>query len=169
MGAVLGKARYIHMGKTSGDPFIDFESKAFIGGTMSGNSLSCSAGIATLRHLRAHPEIYDQLERHTDHLCEQFRRITASHGISFHITGVCSIFAMSFTYRHTEVFRDKLTGSNFKANLALAYYMRKHGVYMPELHTLMLCAAHTEADIDAVCDAFERSLIEMIDDGFFQL
>ena len=169
VGAILGKARYINMGKTSGDPFIDFESRAFIGGTMSGNSLSCSAGVATLRHLRAHPEIYERLERHTDHLCEGFRRITAAHEIPFHIAGVCSIFGMSFTHRQTEVFRDKLTGSNFKANLALSYYMRKHGVYVPELHTLMLNAAHTDADIDAVCDAFERSLVEMIDDGFFQL
>ncbi len=28
-----------------------------------------------------------------------------------------------------------------RANLALAYYMRKHGVYMPELHTLRCWAA----------------------------
>ena len=32
-------------------------------GTLSGNPLAVSAGLAVLRHLQAHPEIYDQLNR----------------------------------------------------------------------------------------------------------
>ena len=63
--------------------------------------------------------------------------------------------------------RDKQGGSNYKANLSLAYYMRKHGVYMPELHTLLLNAAHTQEDLEKVCTAFNNSLEEMVKDGFF--
>src|ERR1700757_34913 len=32
-------------------------------GTLSGNPLAMAAGLATLKHLRAHPEIYEQLDR----------------------------------------------------------------------------------------------------------
>ena len=31
-------------------------------GTLSGNPLAVAAGLAMLRHLKAHPEIYDELE-----------------------------------------------------------------------------------------------------------
>ncbi len=34
-------------------------------GTLSGNPLAVAAGLAMLRHLKAHPEIYDQLENRT--------------------------------------------------------------------------------------------------------
>src|SRR6202035_5468683 len=38
-------------------------------GTLSGNPLAVSAGLAMLRHLKAHPEIYAQLERRAAALC----------------------------------------------------------------------------------------------------
>jgi len=34
-------------------------------GTLSGNPLAVAAGLAMLRHIQAHPEIYDQLNRST--------------------------------------------------------------------------------------------------------
>ena len=33
-------------------------------GTLSGNPLAVAAGLAMLRHLKAHPEVYDSLEAH---------------------------------------------------------------------------------------------------------
>src|SRR5215217_4282242 len=38
-------------------------------GTLSGNPLAVAAGLAMLRHLKAHPEIYDQLEQRAGELC----------------------------------------------------------------------------------------------------
>ena len=38
-------------------------------GTLSGNPLAVSAGLATLRHLKAHPEIYASLEARAAALC----------------------------------------------------------------------------------------------------
>src|ERR1700686_3233180 len=37
-------------------------------GTLSGNPLAVSAGLAMLRHLKAHPEVYDTLETRSAHL-----------------------------------------------------------------------------------------------------
>ncbi len=73
---------------------------------------------------------------------------------------------MTFSYSQPRNVRDR-HATNVKANLGLAYYMRQHGVYMPELHTILLNAAHTREDIEIVADAFDRSLVAMLEDGFF--
>jgi hypothetical protein len=40
-----------------------------------------------------------------------------------------------------KLVRDKVAGTNIKATIALGYYMRRHGVYFPELHALFLSNA----------------------------
>ncbi|MEI2579694.1 aminotransferase class III-fold pyridoxal phosphate-dependent enzyme [Scytonema sp. PRP1] len=166
-GAIVGRQELLNIAKSSGDPFIDYESKAFIGGTMSGNSLSCTAGLAALTYLKEHPEIYTRLEQQTNWLAQEFLKIAQHHNVQFKIKANRSIFSMSFSSKDMNFLRDKQAGSNYKANLSLAYYMRKHGVYMPELHTLLLNAAHTQEDLEKVCTAFNNSLEEMVKDGFF--
>ncbi|NGX50602.1 MAG: Glutamate-1-semialdehyde 2,1-aminomutase [Chlamydiae bacterium] len=166
-GAVVGRARYLEMARTTGDPFKDFDTRTFVGGTMSGNSLSCTAGIATLSYLKSHPEVYEDLERWTSLIIDKFQQIADKYDVPFRIRGHCSILAMTFNSRSSEIYRTKLSGSNYKANIALSYYMRKHGIYLPELHTLMLNAAHTDQDIEKICSAFDQSLLEMVKDGFF--
>jgi glutamate-1-semialdehyde 2,1-aminomutase len=165
-GAVVGKRELVEIAKTSGDPFIDYESKTFIGGTMSGNSLSCAAGYAMISYLGEHRDVYDDLERKTEWLLTRFRRIAEKHRVQFLIKGRCSIFSMTFAYRAARNAREQAI-SYYKANLALAYLMRKRGVYIPELHTMMLSAAHTDEDLEAVAEAFDSSLDEMVREGFF--
>jgi glutamate-1-semialdehyde 2,1-aminomutase len=168
-GAVVGKQKLIDIGKSSEDPFSDYEKKAFVGGTMSGNSMTCVAGTAVLTHLKENSEIYDQMDHNTKWLSERLLEIGHAHNVPIKVKANRSIFSLTFSHRPATYFREKQAGSNFKVNLALAYYMRKHGVYMPELHTLMLSAAHTQADLEQICTAFDLSLQEMIEDGFFTL
>jgi glutamate-1-semialdehyde 2,1-aminomutase len=165
-GAVVGRQPLMDLAKSSGDPFIDYEHKTFVGGTMSGNSLSCAAGYAMISYLKDHKEIYDELERKTEWLLTELRGVARKHAIQFFIKGKASIFSMSFAHSAARTVREQ-GGSHYKANLALAYSMRTRGVYMPELHTMLLSAAHSEADLETVVNAFDASLEEMIEDGFF--
>jgi glutamate-1-semialdehyde 2,1-aminomutase len=166
-GGVVGSRRLIDIARSSEDPFFDYENKVFVGGTMSGNSLSCTAGVAALSHLKEHPGIYRELGEKTDWLAREFRESAARHGVECRVTGRHSIFSLNFTHRRAKFYRDKLAGSNFKATIALAYYMRKYGVYMPELHSFLLSAAHTQEDLQTTAEAFDRSLKEMLTDGLF--
>jgi glutamate-1-semialdehyde 2,1-aminomutase len=166
-GAVVGRSAVVDIVRTSDDPFTDLEDRAFVGGTMSGNSVTAAAGAAVLGHLRAHPEIYADLRRRTDWLSEELASHAAAAGLPFHVRAARSIFSITFDQATPRLIRDRLGGPNFKANLALSYYMRKHGVYLPELHTMMLNAAHTDDDVQQVSDAFGLSIREMADDGFF--
>jgi glutamate-1-semialdehyde 2,1-aminomutase len=42
-------------------------------------------------------------------------------------------------------------------------------VYLPELHTLMLSDAHSDADLELVSQAFADSLSDMLEAGFFTI
>ena len=166
-GAVVGRPDIVDVARSSQDPFFDYDNKAFVGGTMSGNSLTCQAGIAALDQLNGNRGLYERLNAHTDWLAAQMRAIAKELDIDFFIEGRHSIFSLTFSHRTSKLYRKKQAGSNFKANIALAYYMRKYGVYIPELHSFMISTAHTMADLEDVVKAFRRSLQEMCADGFF--
>jgi len=166
-GGVVGARKLIDLARSSEDPFFDYENRVFVGGTMSGNTLSCTAGVAALSHLKEHPEIYEELDAKTEWLAEEFRNIARQHGIACRVSARHSIFSLNFTHRTARFYRDKMAGSNFKATVALAYYMRKHGVYMPELHSFLISAAHTQQDLETTAFAFDQSLKEMLADELF--
>ncbi|WP_225731401.1 MULTISPECIES: aminotransferase class III-fold pyridoxal phosphate-dependent enzyme [unclassified Nocardia] len=166
-GAVVGAARLIDMAKSSQDPFYDYENKVFAGGTLSGNSLTCAAGLAALRHLGSHQEIYTQLEDNTQRLAAMMREAAHRRDIACRINARNSVFSLNFSHREAGLYRERMAGSNFKATIALAYYMRKHQVYLPELHSFLISAAHTIEDLDQVAHAFEKSLDEMLADQLF--
>ncbi|ATL69252.1 aminotransferase class III-fold pyridoxal phosphate-dependent enzyme [Nocardia terpenica] len=166
-GAVVGRGQFIDMAKSSQDPYYDYENKVFAGGTLSGNSLTCTAGLATVRYLDEHREIYRQLETNTDRLAELMRTATTERDIACRINARNSIFSLNFSHREAGLYRERMAGSNFKATIALAYYMRKHQVYLPELHSFLISAAHSVEDIDQVGHAFEKSLDEMHSDQLF--
>jgi glutamate-1-semialdehyde 2,1-aminomutase len=168
-GAVIGRRDLIDVARTSSDPFVDYEKKVFVGGTLSGNHLTAVAGAATVSHLRDHPQIYTELEQKTDWLSSQLSCIARRYDVPFLVKASRSIFSMTFSHRPARFFRERISGSNFKATLALAYYMRKHGVYMPELHTMLISAAHSAKDLQDICGAFDQSLDEMVASNFFAL
>ena len=165
--AVGGRRELIELAKSSRDPFVDLEHKVFVGGTMSGNSLACSAGLAAIRHLRDNQHIYSEVHERTRRLGEGLARVAGEAGVAYQVSAARSVVTMTFDYRKPRLVREQQAGTNYRANLALAYYMRQHGVYMPELHTMLLCAAHSDADVDLTVNAFACSLREMIDDGLF--
>jgi glutamate-1-semialdehyde 2,1-aminomutase len=166
-GALVGRPEVVDIARTTEDPFLDVDTRAFVGGTMSGNSITAAAGLAVLDHLREHPETYSGLRRKTAWLTREIEGHAAELGVPCTVKGRHSIFSITFDYASPRLVRDRLAGSNIKANLALAYYLRKYGVYMPELHTMMLSAAHSDGDLAIVSEAFGKSIREMADAGFF--
>jgi glutamate-1-semialdehyde 2,1-aminomutase len=166
-GAVVGREALLSLAKSSSDPFIDVEEKVFVGGTLAGNSITCAAGLAAVRFLKRHPHVYEESRNQTRWLCATLRQIAERKAVPVQIAGEHSILTVTFSYRRPRWVREQQLGSNFRANLALAFYMRTHGVYLPELHTAFLSIAHTQDDLQQVADAFESSLASMVSDGIF--
>ena len=166
-GAVVGKKKLLELGRTTGDPFRDYEERVFLGGTMSGNYLSCATGLAMLNHLEANKGIYQSLVKKTGFLSQQLKDAAEKRNINMRLKSGYSMFSMSFTHKNPKFFRDALQGANFKATLALAYFMRMKNIYMPELHGFLISDAHTMDHLQQIADSFELCLDEMDALGMF--
>ena len=120
-------------------------------GTLSGNPLAVAAGLAMLRHLKAHPEIYDQLEARAAALCAQVPA-----GVTVNRVG--SMFTFFFNVgpvtdwdsaRRSDTARF---GRFFRA-------MLDRGIYLApsQFEAAFLSAAHTEEDIRKTIEAANES------------
>ena len=122
-------------------------------GTLSGNPLAVAAGLAMLRHLKAHLEIYDQLEARAAALC-------ASVPAGITVNRVGSMFTFFFTegpvtdWESAKRSDTARFGRFFRA-------MLERGVYLApsQFEAAFVSAAHTEQDIAktiaAAREAFE--------------
>jgi len=110
-------------------------------GTLSGNPLAVAAGRAMLRHLKAHPEVYTQLETRAAELCA-----AAPPGVTVNRVG--SMFTFFFTegpvtdYESAKRSDTVRFGRFFRA-------MLDRGIYLApsQFEAAFLSAAHSEADI----------------------
>ena len=110
-------------------------------GTLSGNPLAVSAGIAMLRHLKSHPEIYETVERRTAQLTAQ-----VPPGITINRVG--SMFTFFFSDKPVtdwESAKRSDTG-RFKQ---FFHWMLDHGVYLApsQFEAGFVSSAHSERDI----------------------
>ena len=122
-------------------------------GTLSGNPLAVAAGLAALRHLKAHPEIYASLEARAATLC-------AAVPSDVTVNRVGSMFTFFFTdtpvtdYESAKRSDTQRFGRFFRA-------MLDRGVYLApsQFESAFLSAAHTDEDIrttiESAKEAFE--------------
>lgn len=120
-------------------------------GTLSGNPLAVGAGLAVLRHLEAHPEIYDQLNRVTGALAAR-----APENITVNRVG--SMMTWFFT---DQPVTDYTTAKACDTKLFARFFhaMLERGIYLPpsQFEALFVSAAHTEADLARTLDAARES------------
>jgi glutamate-1-semialdehyde 2,1-aminomutase len=116
-------------------------------GTLSGNPLAVSAGLAMLRHIKTHPEIYAQLEARA-------ARLTASVPSDVTVNRVGSMFTFFFTdqpvtdYESAKQSDTERFGRFFRL-------MLERGIYLApsQFEAAFLSAAHSDADIDRTLEA----------------
>lgn len=116
-------------------------------GTLSGNPLAVAAGLAMLRHLKAHPEIYDRLEAMGSELAR-----SAPAGITVNRVG--SMFTFFFTARPVTDYES--AKSSDTARFARFFRaMLERGVYLApsQFEAAFLSAAHSEEDIRRTVEA----------------
>ncbi len=110
-------------------------------GTLSGNPIAVAAGIAMLRHLIAHPEVYDVLEQRTAQLC-------ADPPPGLTVNRVGSMFTFFFT---PDPVTDYETAKRADSARFARYFhwMLDRGVYLApsQFEAGFVSSAHSESDI----------------------
>ena len=131
-------------------------------GTLSGNPLAVAAGLATLRRLREHPEIYDELERLGSRLGRGLLALLKQGGYPLSWNRVGAMATLFFT---PERVTGWATSSQQDRDGFRAWFhgMLDRGIYLPPspFEALFLSAAMTDADIDRTIDAADDVLKEV--------
>src|SRR5579875_867986 len=110
-------------------------------GTLSGNPVAVSAGIAMLKYIEAHPEIYDQIERSAEELTA---RVPAGACVN-RVGSMSTIFFTSGPVRNYEEAKRSDTQRFSK----FFHYLLENGIYFPpsQFEAAFLSAAHTAEDV----------------------
>lgn len=110
-------------------------------GTLSGNPVSVTAGLVTLKIL-SNKKIYDLLEKKTKLLCDGIKENLKKSKIDVIINQVGSMFTVFF--------------SNDKQYAKIFHKILKRGIYFPpsQYEACFVSLAHTDEDIEKTIDAF---------------
>jgi glutamate-1-semialdehyde 2,1-aminomutase len=123
-------------------------------GTLSGNPLAVSAGLATLRRLRKE-NVYARLEELGARLEAGIRKI----GAAVTLNRVGSMFTLFFTNQPVRDFTSAKTCDTARFN-KFFHAMLDQGIYLPpsQFEAAFISAAHTEEDVDRTIEAVRVAL-----------
>jgi glutamate-1-semialdehyde 2,1-aminomutase len=117
-------------------------------GTLSGNPLAMAAGLATLRELREHREIYSQLEQRSAALVDGVLAAAKKEGVALTANRVGSMFTWFFQPGQVHDW-DTAAKSDTQAFGKFHSAMLEQGIYLPpsQYEAMFMSAAHSDADI----------------------
>jgi len=137
------------------------EGQVYQAGTLSGNPLAMSAGLATLKILQR-PEVYKELEKKTRQLTEGIKQAAEETGISLQINQIASMFSLFFNDRPVTDYKSVLK-SNSDMFIKYFYGMLKRGIYLaPSAYEASFVSlAHTDEDIKRTIEAVYHTFKEI--------
>ena len=135
------------------------EGSVYQAGTLSGNPLAMSAGLATLFELKHNPGIYDSLDNKTSYLEQGMRSILNDTSIDYRINKLGSMISLHFTSEDVIDFKSAQKGNNEKFKKYF-HGMLSEGIYLPPsaFESYFLNDALSYDDIDFTLKAFKKVL-----------
>jgi len=121
-------------------------------GTLSGNPLAVSAGLAMLRHLKAHPEIYQRLD-------QMSARFAAAMPAGVTVNRAGSMFTLFFTEGPVRDY-ESARRSDTQRFAKYFHFLLDEGIYLPpsQFEAAFLSAAHRDEDLERLIAATLRFL-----------
>ena len=135
------------------------EGSVYQAGTLSGNPLAMSAGLATLFELKHNSGIYNSLENKTSYLEQGMRSILNETSINYRINKLGSMISLHFTSEDVIDFKSAQKGNNEKFKKYF-HGMLSEGIYLPPsaFESYFLNDALSYDDIDFTLNAFKKVL-----------
>ena len=141
--------------------FISPEGDVYQAGTLSGNPVAMSAGIAQLTECLK-PNFYLDLEAKTKYLVDGINKINSFN--LFKIFSLGSIFWIAFTKHETVKAAEEIDANSMSYFKILYHALLENGVYLgPSGYEVgFMSEAHSYEDIDNTIIAFEKSLKKLV-------
>jgi glutamate-1-semialdehyde 2,1-aminomutase len=131
-------------------------------GTLSGNPVAMSAGIAQLKNC-LRPGFYESLKQKTDRLVSTINGYAKEKGMAFRMFNMGSIFWLSFGHADKIRAMHEINGEEMKKFAPFHAALLEQGVYLgPSGYEVgFVSDAHTEEDLDRTIAAFMKALDEV--------
>lgn len=127
-------------------------------GTLSGNPAAVAAGLATIKILEAHPEIYKSIEEKGAALEEAYRKAGENYGLEFCMNRAGSLLSVFFTHGPVETYKDVARSdlAEFRTYFAS---MLESGIYIApsQFEAMFVGGAHDESDLQKTAAAIDRA------------
>ncbi|QPH99117.1 glutamate-1-semialdehyde 2,1-aminomutase [Campylobacter concisus] len=138
------------------------EGAVYQAGTLSGNPVAMSAGIAAISKINSDPNLYARLEKLAKKLMDGFKEAAKSAGIAIQTDIRGSMFGYFFTDHAVKNYDDALK-SDTKLFAKFHQAMLKRGIYLApsQFETGFICDAMSEADIDLAINAAKEAFLEI--------
>ena len=133
-------------------------------GTLSGNPLAMSAGLATLKYLNEAPDAYDKLEFNANHLVEGVAAAAHDAKVKLAYNRVGSMFTWFFRKKDGNVWDwDSAAHSDTERFGKFHRSMLESGIYLPpsQYEAAFLSTVHTMDDIERTIDAAKRAFTSL--------
>jgi glutamate-1-semialdehyde 2,1-aminomutase len=126
-------------------------------GTLSGNPLAMSAGLAMLQAINADTELFDRLDRKTKYLDEGISRVLKQHDIPFITNRVGSMFSVHFSEKPVNNFSDA-AACDMELFNSFFHTMLDNGIYIAPsaFESWFITDALTTEDLDETIRVVEK-------------
>ncbi|QPH95160.1 glutamate-1-semialdehyde 2,1-aminomutase [Campylobacter concisus] len=138
------------------------EGAVYQAGTLSGNPVAMSAGIAAISKINSDVNLYARLEKLAKKLMEGFKEAAKSAGIAIQTEVRGSMFGYFFTDHVVKNYDDALK-SDTKLFAKFHQAMLRRGIYLApsQFETGFICDVMSEADIDLAINAAKEAFLEI--------
>ncbi|WP_462102261.1 glutamate-1-semialdehyde 2,1-aminomutase [Campylobacter concisus] len=138
------------------------EGAVYQAGTLSGNPVAMSAGIAAISKINSDVNLYARLEKLAKRLMDGFKEAAKSAGIAIQTDVRGSMFGYFFTDHAVKNYDDALK-SDTKLFAKFHQAMLRRGIYLApsQFETGFVCDAMSEADIDLAVNAAKEAFLEI--------
>lgn len=155
VGAYGGKKEIMNVVSPSGP--------VYQAGTLSGNPIAMSAGLAMLTYLNEHPEVYDQLNKTTERIVSGIKNNMQQLGLNYTINHIGSMFTLFFTSQKVTDFESAKT-SDLSMFGNYFHAMLERGIYLApsQYESLFVSTAISDILADTIIKANYEALEKVL-------
>ena len=128
-------------------------------GTLSGNPVAMAAGMAQLKYLKEHPEVYTKINELGEYFRNKVDELFGRYNLKYQVTGIGSLACLFFTNsKVTDYETAKMADT--KEYARYFRFMLEHGVYIApaQFEAMFFSYAHTHQDVEDTIFAIEEYL-----------
>ena len=136
--------------------------KVYQAGTLSGNPVAVSAGLATLKLIQA-PDFHAKLTVQTKKLMDGLKQAAKQAGVTFNAQNVGGMFGLYFSENCPSSYADIMQNNNKEHFNRFFHSMLDSGIYLgpSAFEAGFVSAAHTDADIAFTVEAAKKAFASL--------